>query len=212
MCREMSFTLAPEPDWQCSSMGGKRYQTRAKRWQWREGRRWNSSSKAPVIWLKCQSSLSSLFFSLSQSGLFVPLAPSRDPGSLSPTSVAPQSVRNHIYPQVQSVCSITFSLKEFHFSAVKLSEAGMHSVNRKFSQKGASAGSSVLLALGDICMFQFCLTEESQISPSLSFTGSHPVLLWGWVVQIVKRRCPVGFRLEVLPRLILGFRGGEVVF
>lgn len=84
-----------------------------------------------------------LFLSLSQSGLFVPLAPSGDPGSLSPTSVAPQSVINHIYPQVQSVCSFTISLEEFHFSAVKLNEAGMHSVNRKFSQKGASAGSSV---------------------------------------------------------------------
>lgn len=138
--------------------GQKRYQTRAKRWQVRGGRRRNSSSTASVIRLKyppfafCLSSSVCRFW-------FLP------PTSVAPLSVSSPSVRSQ--PHQEESC----------FSALNLSAA-----DNAFRKKEVLAGA----ALGTFCRFQFCLTEESQAPPRVS--QAHilsQVLLWGRLVQIV---------------------------
>lgn len=87
--------------------GWKRYQTRAKRWQVRGGRRRNSSSTASVTRLKYPP----FAFCLSP-------APTVDPGSLPPTSATPLSVSSPQSVQLQP------RQGELCFLALNLSAAG----------------------------------------------------------------------------------------
>lgn len=148
--------------------GWKRYQTRAKRWRVRGGRRRNSSSTAPVIRLKYPP----FAFCLSP-------ALSLDPVSLPPTSVTPLSISS---PSVRSQ-PLQKSSASRPWTSV---QRGMHSGNRKFWQGGGGIHRFFCSCFGNLLQVSVLLHRRIS-SSSQSFTGSHPlqVLLWGWLVQIV---------------------------
>lgn len=153
--------MALEPQWQCSSVGGKGTKTRVERDMTEEGKREVSLKSS------CPTEKSSLDRLSSTGGcFFFPLAPSVDPDSVPPTSVAPLK---NIYPQVWSFSQIRICPSR----ALNLIPAGEPKLNsecfsrRRLSRFFCSSSFNGTKGRRAFCRFlsRFVSAEESQVPP-----------------------------------------------